>query len=75
MALPFFTASFRSASSDDKELLIRSKAAEEGNASKELALEFTWTNRGDNGSRRRAKKITILERHGGMAMSSVFGGS
>lgn len=33
MALPFFTASFRSASSDCRELLIASKAVEAGNAS------------------------------------------
>ena len=32
-ALPFFTASFRSASSDWRELLMASKAAEEGNES------------------------------------------
>ena len=34
-ALPFFTASFRSASSDWRELLMASKAAEEGNESDE----------------------------------------
>ncbi len=47
IALPFLTASFRSASSDDKELLIKSKAAEEGNASKGPMLEYTWMNRDD----------------------------
>ena len=37
-ALPFFTASFRSASSDCRELLIVSKAAEEGNESSEINI-------------------------------------
>ena len=37
-ALPFFIASFRSASSDCRELLIASKAADEGKESSELHL-------------------------------------
>lgn len=38
IALPFFTASFRSASSDCREVLIASKAADEGKESGEVHL-------------------------------------
>lgn len=43
MALPFFTASFRSAASDWRELLIASKAAEEGNVSAVKLSLAAWT--------------------------------
>ena len=46
MALPFLTASFRSASSDCRELLMASKAAEEGKASeKRKAISKTKPSR------------------------------
>lgn len=56
-ALPFFTASFLSASEEVSAALIRSKASEAGNASvgsdQRLLTEFRKTG------------LTVLKRHGG----------